>query len=492
MNTGAKLCVTFIFIYSLGVAADALGAPPSPPNMAKPSPLTLLSLAEVFTRIDSSHPLLQGVGTETLVAKGKLLRALGAFEPSVVNDLQLERFISRTDLETDTGGFNDTFLDMRHPSGIRGIAGIRHAIGDAVIPDLGFNDDRDQVLLGAFIPLLRGFLVNPEKARLEKSQLADPRAQIQIAQTRQDLFLGAASQYWDWVAAWKVYDVQRRALAIARDRLEQIRGRAAAGAAAPLDVTEAEQEVQRRRESLLAAQRTVEQEAFKLSLFLWEKDHPVVPVAERVPPFPQVKSPPSLEVSVSDKEKARTDRPEVRAVRIEAELNGIDLKLAKNNLLPNLDAEVEPARSPEKFILGLGYRFGVTLRFPFLQRRARSDLVEANAKAERLAFTLRYREEQVATDVDNALSALGRAKERIQAAAHSLRLARTLLKGEQIRFDLGATSVLFINLRERNAVEAEALLIRARTDYEKAWAFYRWARGSWGVNTTGGQSFSNS
>lgn len=476
--------VACVFIISLAAAGQVLGidltvAPSDIPAAAK-----TLSLREVFTRIDHSHPLLQGAGTERLIAKGKLLRALGAFEPTLVNDAEVERFLSKSGEGTRTAGFNDTFLDVRHPSGVRAIAGIRQSIGEATIPDLGFNDDRQQVLLGAFIPLLRGFLMSPENAELKRSQLAKPRAEVQIAQTRQDLFFGAATQYWDWVAAWKTVRIQQRMLTVAKDRLKQIRRRAKAGAAAPLDVTEAEQEVQRRTEGLIAAQRKGEQESFKLSLFLWEADQPAVPAAKRVPGFPMITPPPSQATATTDKQNAKTHRPEVRAVMLEAKLNDIDLKLAKNNLLPKLDLEAAPARSPEKFVLGLGYRFGVTLKVPFLQRRARGELMQANAKAERFALMLKYREEQVAIDMDNALSALARAKERIQAATRSLRLARTLLKGEQKRFDLGATNILFVNLRERNAVDTETRLIQTRADYEKAWAFYRWASGTWAVGTS--------
>ena len=161
----------------------------------KPLPPIPLSLNEVLAWVDRSHPLLQGAGTEKISARGKLLKALGAFEPSLVNDMELERFISQLNPQkgTQTVGFNDTFLDVRHPSGIRGSAGIRQAIGDAVIPDLGFNSNRQQVLIGGFMPLLKGLMVNPENAELQRSGLADPRADIEIAQTRQDLFLAAAS-----------------------------------------------------------------------------------------------------------------------------------------------------------------------------------------------------------------------------------------------------------------------------------------------------------
>lgn len=106
-------------------------------------------------------------------------------------------------------------------------------------------------------------------------------------------------------------------------------------------------------------------------------------------------------------------------------------------------------------------------------------MLEAQGKADRLVLTQKYREQQVVVDVDNALSAIERAKERIAAAADSLRLAHTLEEGERFRFSLGATSVLFVNLRERNAVDSEVQLIRAKADYQKALANYQWAIGAW-------------
>ncbi len=447
----------------------------------RPLPPIPLSLNEVLAWVDRSHPLLQGAGTEKISARGKLLRALGAFEPTLVNDMELERFISSTKPEKgeQTVGFNDTFLDVRHPSGLRGTAGIRQSIGSAQIPDLGLNNNRQQVLLGGFMPLLRGLMVNPENAELQRSGLADPRADIEIAQTRQDLFLAAASQYWEWVAAWKLADVQQRAVKVAEDRFKQIEERAKKGLSAPLDAVEANQEAQRRKEILIGATRIVEQEQYKLSLFLWDNGTPVSPAGARVPDFPKAVPLPLPETVKADKLAARATRPEVLAIGIEAKINNIDLELAKNNLLPSLDVEAAPARAPEKFVLGLGYRFGAEFKMPFLQRRARGEMLEAQGKADRLVLTQLFREQQVIVDVDNALSAVERAKQRIDAALQSLQLAKTLEEGERFRFSLGATSVLFVNLRERLAVDSENQWIRAVADYQRALAQYQWAIGIW-------------
>jgi outer membrane protein TolC len=453
------------------------------PMKSKSLPPIPLSVDEIHAWIDRSHPLLRGASTEKTMARGKMLKALGAFEPTLVNDTELERFISSSNpgKGTQTVGFNDTFIEARHPWGFRGSAGVREAIGQATIPDLGFGNN--QVIIGAFIPLLRGLMVNPENAELQRSELANPRAEVQIAQTRQDLFLAAATQFWDWVTAVKLAEVQRRAVGVAEDRYRQVEGRAKAGAVAPLDVVEANQEVQRRREVAIAVQRLVEQEQLKLSMFLWDNNAPVPPHLDRAPSFPATMLVPAPDTIIAHKLQAKVDRPEVKEIGIEAKLNNIDLELAKNNLLPSLDAEAAPARTPEKFVLGLGYRFGLELKIPILQRKSRGEVLEAQGKADRFVFMQQFREQQVLVDVDNALSALERAKERVAASAESLRLAKTLEEGERFRFSLGATSVLFVNLRERNSVDSESQVIRARADYQKAQALYQWAIGAWAKTT---------
>lgn len=465
----------------LPVAASAAGDP----LKTKSLPPIPLSVDEIHAWIDRSHPLLKGAGTEKIMARGKMLKALGAFEPTLINDTEVERFISSSKPQdgTKTAGFNDTLVEARHPWGFRYSAGVRQAIGDATIPDLSFGNGNQQVLLGGFFPLLRGLMVNPENAELQRSELADPRADIKIAQTRQDLFLAAATQFWDWVAAVKFAEVQRKAVGVAEDRFRQVEGRSKAGAIAPLDVVEANQEVQRRREIAITAQRLVEQEQLKLSMFLWKNNAPTVPPLERAPDFPSQMLVPSSEVVQADKLQAKSERPEIKEIVVEAKLNNIDLELAKNNLLPSLDAEAAPARSPEKFVLGLGYRFGVELKIPLFQRKSRGEVLEAQGRADRFVLTQKFREQQVLVDVDNALSAIERAKERIATAVESLRLAKTLEDGERFRFSLGATSVLFVNLRERNTVDSEGQVIRAKADYQKALALYQWAIGSWGKST---------
>jgi outer membrane protein TolC len=144
-----------------------------------------------------------------------------------------------------------------------------------------------------------------------------------------------------------------------------------------------------------------------------------------------------------------------------------------------LNLEAAPARSPEKFVLGLGYRFGVELRVPLFQRRGRGEVLQAQGQAERLVVAQQYRENQVLVDIDNAFSAIERARERIEEASQALRLVEIVEEGERYRFSIGTSNVLFVNLRERNTIDSQNQVIRAKAEYHKALALYQWAIGAW-------------
>ena len=85
-------------LYFVLLAGTLLAGSPTPTSAAdeskqKPLPPIPLSVNEILAWIDRSHPLLKGAGTEKIAARGKMLKALGAFEPNLVNDTEIERFV---------------------------------------------------------------------------------------------------------------------------------------------------------------------------------------------------------------------------------------------------------------------------------------------------------------------------------------------------------------------------------------------------------------
>ncbi len=450
-----------------------------------------LTIDEVLARIELSHPLLRAMGAERAKARAKILKALAAWEPTFVNHTMTERY-QTWNLTTApkiqdglTAGFVDTTLEVGHPWGFRVASGLRTGFGDgtnqgfvAFPPEmLGFHHTQ-QFYLGGSFHLLRGLMVNDENAQFQQAELAGPQAEIKVAQKRQDLYLAGAVQYWDWQVAVKQAEMVKRALAVAEERLVQVEGLAKGGRVAPLDVIEVNQEVQKRREAAIAAQRKVEYEQYKLSLFLWENGEPVTPRPEWAPEFQGETPLPTNEEVAANKVAAKEDRPEVRDLYIEAKLNNIDIKLAKNKLLPTLDLEGGPTPGAADWIVGIGYRVGLHAEMPLFQREARGKVMAAEVSQQQLALKQHYTEQQVSFDVDNWLSAQVRARDRVTAGTEALRLAKTLEEGERRRFNMGASTVLFVNLRERAVVESAYQLYRAQADYAVARGGMLWAKGA--------------
>jgi outer membrane protein TolC len=449
-----------------------------------------LTISEVLARIELTHPLLRAMGAEREKARGKILKALGAWEPKVKNYMQIERYTTWNlttafDIPSQhTAGYADSTIEVGHPWGFTVEGGLRSGFGDkgndriSYPPDLLGTYHNQHFYYGGTFHFLRGFIMNEENAQFQQAELAVPQAEIAVAQKRQDLYLAGAVQYWDWQVAVKQAEVVKQLLAVAEARATQVEGQAKAGKISPLDVAEVNQEVQRRRAAAIAAQRKVEYEQYKLSLFLWDNGEPVTPRQDLAPEF-QGETPLPTEDEVSGfKVEAKEARPEVRDLYIQAKMNNIDLKLAKNKLLPTLDLEGGPTRGVADWIVGIGFRLGIHNEIPLFNREARGKVMAAEVGQSQLALKQHYTEQQVGFDVDNWYSAIVRARDRVKAATESYRLANVLMEGERKRFDLGATSILFVNTRERNAVEAAYQLYRAQADYAVARGGMLWARGA--------------
>jgi outer membrane protein TolC len=490
-----------LMIVPMTAAAEPYASASQPSDVSvRTAPLTI---EEVLARIELTHPLLRATGLERAQARAKVLKALGAWEPKLRNEVEMDRYVTYNLTNVSgipnilTSGYSDTMLKVAHPWGFEMFGGIRNGFGDhttlngsgpgffssAATGPVAFPQDlqlfwpQQMLIVGGAMNFLRGFMVNDEYAELQQAELAGPQAEVAVAQKRQDLYLAGAIQYWDWQVAVKQAEVQKQNLGVAEARYGQIEGQAKAGKISPLDVVEADQEVQRRREAAIAAQRKLEYEQYKLSLFLWENGDPVTPRPEWAPEFTGETPLPTEEEIAAAKVAAKEDRPEVRNLAIDIQKNTVDLKLAKNNLLPKLSFEGGPAVGSLYWVGGFGYNMRLRFSMPLFNREARGKVTHAQAEQERLTYEIWNTEQKVSIDVDNWVSAIVRSRDRVRAATEAYRLAKELEEGERKRFNLGTSNLLFLNLRERNAVEAAYELYRAQYDYVLARGGYLWAQG---------------
>lgn len=442
-------------------------------------PLGALRLDEVLESADQAFPPLAAARFELEGAEGERLSSAGAFDP-----------VWRTRAWTaPISGYPHTRLEtvIEVPTPLWGssfFAGYRLGLGK--IPD--YYREREtlsagEVRAGAYVPLLRNGPIDRRRAALARAELGQQLAGLSLAQQRLEVTRLAAFRYWDWVAAGSRRAIARALLQVARDRDAQLAARANAGDVPVFDREDNSRALAQREAQLVQAQRAVEQASFELSLFLRnEAGAPHFPEDERLPsslpePEPAPLDPPSVD-------EAMARRPEVERLQTQKKQQEVELTFQKNQLLPALDLgatftqdfgntsqpELAPLAKPELELYA-------TLEVPILYRAPLGRIQAAKAGLARLEAQLQLARERVAMELGDASSALAAASERIVLTRREVEVALRLERGERTRFELGDSTLLFVNLREQSTAEAKLREVDALSDYQKARVALRVAMG---------------
>lgn len=432
-----------------------------------------LSLEEVLGAVERHYPVLEAARQDAAAAGAELLAAQGGFDPRV-----RARAVS-----TPLGGYPYTRLEgaVEQPTpwwGANLFAGWRYGGGE--LPTYAEQYETNalgEVRAGVSVPLWRDGPIDRRRATLARSELGTDAAAHAVTQTQLESARAATWRYWDWVAAGRRYAIAVELRRMARTRDEQLAERVGSGDLAAFEQVDNQRALVQREGQVVAAGRLLQQSAIELSLFLRDAEgQPVLPEPAWLPGgFPE---PVSAEQAVGpvELERVLARRPDVLRLEASRRQQQVEHQLARNQRAPGVDVSVAASKD-----LGAGsakrdkpeLELGLLVDLPTLNRGATGRERQAAAVLARLETQLRLQKDRAGAEVRDALSALDAARERVEVARRELRLARELERAERARFELGESSLLFVNLREQTAAEAAVREVDALTDYHKSEASLR-------------------
>jgi HAE1 family hydrophobic/amphiphilic exporter-1 len=376
-------------------------------------------------------------------------------------------------------------------------------------------------------PLLRNFRIDNTrrgiKIQRKRLQQSDADFRRQTIETISQVQRG----YWDLVFALRDLENRKANLDLAKENLRQVVAKIDAGALAPLARAEVNIEVANRESDLLLAAQNVSTANNTLKTLLLRDATSSEWGASYVPTDQPVYSeePVVLGEAVKD---AMDNRPELRRLKLEKEINDIDLRYFRNQLKPQLDLvstfslnglasgtgtvdsfvrqftgndeilrqNLNTLLAPERqipnpliFVPGtsafqvggfnrslsnifrsdaVNFSVGVTFSFPLGNKTAKADLAGAQIQQERIGAQTRSQEQTVLAEVRNAVQALETARQRVLAARRARENAQIQLDGERTLFDSGRSTTFILFQRENALANAKNAEIRAETDFNKA------------------------
>ena len=453
--------------------------------------LLILALLPGVTRAEPLVPVRALALNEVLAA------ALRAF-PSLLATEQRKR-VSEGELQTAQGGF-DTLLKSQNRWSVAGLyennnydvvveqptqflgatffGGWRRGSGDYPVYEgksLTANDGEARV--GVNIPLWRNRDIDRRRASLQQAELGKLIANHEFDQALLEVRRQASHRYWDWVLAGVRLRTVEQLLLVAEQRNAGILQRVAAGDIPEFEALDNQRAIIERRERRVAAQRMLEQSAIQLSLYWRDTEgQPQMPTAELLPDgFPHQE--PEMELNLDEAiAAARLQRPELKRLALQSQQTETELALQENQQNPALDIQVMGAKD-----IGYGkdklnrdeLYLGLNVDIPLQQRVAGGRAQVASAHLQRLKWEIKGTEDRVAAEVKDVLSALNAARQRITLSRQQKQAAQQLEDGERTRFELGETTLLFVNLREiatgdaiLQAADATSSLFKAYADYQ--------------------------
>lgn len=442
-------------------------------------------------------------------AKFSLLRSFKPFDP------QLQTVL--TGLRTAYPGFSQiqgagSFSELTQSANLSYTQTLQ--TGTSIL--LGLNGLRDSSNSGFYFlspyyrsnlnlqitqPILRNGWKFPNQAPviIARTDLQQSRATFQ-AEVNDDL-LRTITRYWDVVRAHNNLDVNRKSQEAAEATYQHDKRALELGALPPLDIYRSESEVAARRVQVIQAEYLLRQaeENFRFAIGA-NQDTYIQALDIETTESPE---PPAELLTVdtaSALEQAFDNRPEMAAWRYAVQADDTSIRLAHNQLLPDLGLQMfyqgagvggnlNFAGVMTRGGLGTafnqlfgfrypGYGATLTLNLPIKNRAAEADLGTALVARHRDLYSAQQAREQITMDVRNAVHQLEEAKLTVAAGKTALDLAQKMLSAEQRKAQLGVQNIFFLLDAQTRVAGAEASLLQAEVDYQTAVATVRSATGS--------------
>jgi outer membrane protein TolC len=365
-----------------------------------------LRLEEVLDSVKQQYPPYLAVLIEQDLRNGRARQAMGAFDARLLANSVL------TPLGYYSGSSNFAGVEqplMNWGGGIYG--GYRFSGNDLPDYDKSRTQEAGNAVIGFRVPLLRDGVIDGRRAALFRARIDQELADPIILRQYLDFIRSGTVAYFNWLAAGYRVNLAQDLLRNAEDRQEAVVEMVEKGAQAPVVRVDNERLVVSRKLGLVSARRRLEMAELELSLFHRDAaDQPIRVGVERLPKaFPPLR-PPSEDEQREAVAKAKLFRPEIRRLELLLERNEVEKRLAKNQLLPNLDLAVELNQGlgerTQKDMDQTELQARVQLAVPLQRREAKGAVEVALAQERQLETELQFARDQITQSVSDALSAV--------------------------------------------------------------------------------------
>lgn len=357
-----------------------------------------------------------------------------------------------------------------------------------VATDAGTDDGYDAGLSVAVRqPLLRGAWRRIGTITIRQAQNQAQQSEQAFLATAITTMQQVELAYWDLVLSRELLAIREFGVTLAHEQLERSQARLNVGKGLEADVLAAQAEMATREADLGDARADLHAGSVALLELIKPEGRGAWAFDLQPGPAPEVQAEVLDEEASVDTALAR--RPELAQSRLEVDRQDLDVRLRRNELMPDLDVVALYGRRGEggahsSSLGGLNssrldnYSVGVEFQTSLSKRSEKARLQRAKLNAERAERGLRRDEDRVAAEVRQAVIGARKRWQRIEAVRKAVEARTQELEIEKGRNLAGKTTTLDVLQVQRDLLQAQTDEATARLGYLQALATLYAAEGT--------------
>lgn len=421
------------------------------------------TFTEFLAHVKKFHPLAKQAELTLSAAEAKLLKARGAFDPKLQAD-----FLQKEYHDTKYYSlFNGTF---KVPTwyGIEIKAAFDNNQGYYLNPEHGTPED-GLTSLGISVPVGQGLWINNRMAELKKGKLYTELSSYQRDLAAVQVIYDASVTYMDWKQSYEKVKLYQSFLENAATRLDWISKSIALGELPQIDSVEASINLKTRKLELEQARLKLTKSRLALSNYLWTEDNvPLELEAQMIPEKDLVNSiNESLGIDPLANEVNLEEHPKINSLSLKMKILDVDRRLKANSLLPKLDLSYNYLSEPtyvDDFRLE-DYKVAATFSIPIFLRKERASLRMAKIKIQDAEYGLQFQRQSLQNKIKAKFAEINSYKGQIVLNTDLVNSFQQMLDAEVRLFEMGESSIFYINTRENKLVKAKISNIELHNTY---------------------------
>ncbi len=439
-----------------------------------------MPLSDFYRLILERHPVVKQARLMPQAAQANLQQARGAFDP-VLQFAYDEKTFDKKNYYT----VNEGYLKLPTTLGLDFKAGFESVTGERINPETS-TPLSGLAVAGVSVPIGRNMLIDDRRATLRQAKLFREQAKAEQDKMALKFLFQATKDYAEWVFRQRQVILLREGYQMADSRYRAVKERVIQGDLAGIDTTEAQIALRSRAIALAQAETDLLNTRLFIAAYLWDENGRPVELNDGVKPVPDkamltVFAPDSIRKQM---ERARFSHPEVRKLLSKIEQIKVERALARNNLLPaiqlNLNAiQTWPANQEllNTTFIQQNYKVGASFYMPLFLRKERGKLKMVNFKLMDQQWELDLARRQIELGIREASNDYQLVLDNLGVQRQLVLDYIRLRDGEQIRFDNGESNFFMVNTREVQMIESQVKLAEMEAKQVKASAGLWFAAG---------------